>query len=284
MTEVHALRPSLIPPSFAHVEAQPQPAFAPSKPSLFPPLRVIQSGERLETTLNSMMLLHQSSIDHATEDLQKLQLEMAQSIRDKAQTTFWGEVWDTLKTVASAIFASLSAIFGVQMISSGTAVLAGASLLASGILSVTNLVFQKAGVWDWFAAQVAKEDKEFQEKLAKSLPGAIAIAAAVLGGAALASSWNLSAVLQKATSIAHTARNITEGVLEIGKGRTMARMYREESARVQLEKKLHLHEMSLQKKTEHLGAALDAQKSSDKHTATIIQLNDQIAKNYTIRG
>ena len=98
--------------------------------------------------------------------------------------------------------------------------LVGAALIASGLLAITNFVFEQTDLWDSIAKQLAGNDQELEKNIRSMFPAALSLVSTVLalGGTATAVYLHSMDLTQKLFSYAQSASNLIQGTLVIGTG------------------------------------------------------------------
>lgn len=158
--------------------------------------------------------------------MQEISLEAAERLKEAAERAKESGFWSLLKKIATCLLSVLSIVLGFSLISSGAGVFVGGAMIASGLLSVANLTFSEAGIWEWVAKKLAGEDEEKRKQLAMLLPTAIGIASGLIGvfgatGAAILTGVNL---LDKAIFIAQAGLALFQGATTIGQGYANAQL------------------------------------------------------------
>lgn len=155
--------------------------FAP--PTLSSPLLVIQLMENVYSTGGKLL---EAAVDELKSLSGQIQNNWQQIVENMQKNTAWTQqtdMWSTLQTVGAYILSAYSVAMGGTIYASGSPVL-GATLIAAGLLSTTNIALTEMGGWNYIAEKLAKENKELQEQItfwgpmtlyALSLTGSIAI-------------------------------------------------------------------------------------------------------------
>lgn len=190
--------------------------FQPSKPTLDRPIPVwemLNQVNRLEVVANRVSLQKESSAQYILDKIQTLHIEEAKKLEEayaaSQDVTFWG----MLEDVGSVVMSSVSFFFGFSALTSGGTAVGGA-LVVSGILSLSNVAFKHAQVWDWIADQLSNGDEETRQTILTYLPAAVGIAAAAMGAFGAYGAWNTPTVqgTEKAFAIIQTAASVASGL------------------------------------------------------------------------
>ncbi len=152
--------------------------------------------------------------------LEEISADNLQKLRESAEKAKASDFWSLLKKVANSLLSALSIVIGVSLVATGAGSLIGGAMIASGILSITNMLVSGSRVWDWLAKKLANEDEDRRKMLAMFLPMAVGLLAGVIGifGSAGAFAWSGIEFAEKAVLIAQGTLGIIEGVTTIGKG------------------------------------------------------------------
>jgi hypothetical protein len=158
---------------------------------------------------------------------EELEKETMLKIKESAGKTQAWNSWKNLSEIGAIIIAAISTIVGSYFITATSSTVIGATMVASGVLTMANFVFEHTDVWDAIAKKLAGGDEALEKKLRSALPAALAITSTVLalGGTAGAVAFHSLDLSQKVFSIGQTASHLIQGSLTIGTG------YREHEAK-----------------------------------------------------
>jgi len=198
--------------------------FVPSKPTIPPPFwAMIGQVSRLEDAAHKFTVQKEQRIDCIFAEIQRLQKEegikLEEAYAASEDMTFWGFLYDTAMGIAS----SVSFFLGFAAVSGGGTVV-GAALIASGVLSLTNIAFKHVEAWDWVATQVSN-DKETKQAIKTYLPVAVGIVAAAMGAYGAYGAWNYSELqgMSKALGILETTAGVAQAVTAWNNGKASER-------------------------------------------------------------
>ena len=113
--------------------------------------------------------------------IQKLNDEHIEKLKEnaeKAASSYW---WSMLTKAGTALLSALSLAFGLTLIATGGSAIAGAALIASGVLSLANFACSEANVWNELAKNLAQEDEERRKKIGMMIPVTLSVLSAGLG-------------------------------------------------------------------------------------------------------
>jgi hypothetical protein len=201
-------------------------------PQLIPPER-ISSGYALLNAINGICGLRESMMNTSTLRLETMKTEieeasakLMQKLKEAANEAKNNDFWSMLKKVATCLFSALSSILGLAVIGSGGSALVGGAMVASGLLSLANLVLSECEGWDWITDQLAQGSEETKQKLLLFLPAAVGLVAGAFGlvGSVYGITSGALDFTQKIGGIAQTAFALFGGATNLGKGTSDAKL------------------------------------------------------------
>lgn len=219
-------------------------------------------------------------------ELTELSHEASEKIRESIEKYNESWIWSVLRKVGETILSAISIIFGVSLVATGAGTVVGGLLIASGILSLVNLVCVETKLWDKFAAAVAGNDKELRKQLRTWIPGAIGLASGVMGavgslGAILFSTLNLT---QKGILIANTAVNVAESVTTMGEGVVRSEHIHLQSERDHLQTRVDLTNSDLERSVKFLEKHMAGVQRNFHHAWRFLDSASRTTENILIRG
>jgi len=261
--------------------SKPQLAF-PSKESLIE-YRLIDSLEKLHKTGTGMLELNMNELDDCNQKFKEMQAEQAKKLKEAAARTQDDKFWSLLKKIGAFVLAAVSTVLGMTLVATGAGALVGGAMIASGLLTIANLAFTDAGVWDWVAEKLAKGNEEKQKKIAAIIPAVVGGFCAVIGLAGSAGTflWASINVAQKMLLIAQTALNFAEGVAAIGDGVNRYRSLRTQAALTEIKKDLFLNENKLEKASGGMEKIFQVQSRAAEQVSKMIRMSSQTNKRIT---
>lgn len=204
------------------------PPYVATKPILEPPpppfWAMIGQVSRLENAAYKFTVQKEQRIDSIFDQIKRLQLEEGLKLEEAYAASEDVTYWSFLYEMATALMSSVSFFFGFAAVSSGgTAV--GAALIASGVLSLTNIAFKHAQAWDWIADQVSNGDQEVRQAVKTYLPVGVGIVAAALGVYGAYGAWSYPQLqgTSKALAILETIAGVAHATTAWGNGQAAQR-------------------------------------------------------------
>jgi multisubunit Na+/H+ antiporter MnhB subunit len=258
-----------------------------SKPRLeLPEYRMLASLNRMNDAGDALMKVNMQGLDQADAKFKELNAENAQKLKEAAERMAQKDLWSTLKKIASGIIAAVSTVFGLALFATGGGGLVAGALIASGILSITNLAFIETGVWNYIAEKLAKDNKEQQEKLKILLPAIVGGLSAVVGlaGSAGAVLWAPINFTEAAIATGMTALNFADGVTTLGSSVTEYRSLRSQAELMEVEKKMALNQFQLEENASNFEKLMKMFSDANSRAAEIIRLSMENAKHMLIQG
>lgn len=201
------------------------PTFTPTKPQLDPPTNPIfqtidHLNRRAEPIFDQWMRIKERGIEQEFDSIHQMHIDQARKMEEALEASKAVSFWGVLDDMTSTFSAATSFFFGSSAIAAGSSVVGGA-LIASGVLSIGNLAFKYANVWDKAADSLAGENKELGDTLRSYLPGAVGLAATALSAYGAYGAWKFAtqtgtqitnSLLTTATQIAGSCVTLQNGL------------------------------------------------------------------------
>lgn len=250
--------------------------FKPSRPELYSTsiYRTLHNLEKLHAIGSNMQTRQITDIDKLQSEVQDLNKQNAEKIRESAIRAQGSGFWSYLQTIGTYIITAFNTIFGCSLYSSGNTT-AGALLIGAGVLSLANEAMTHWGAWDWLAEQLAGDNEELARFLSLALPGACALIAAGLtfGGLSEAlGAWNNLDSAEQLLLIMQVALSLGKGVTTVGKGISDYRVQQSKIDLTNIECALTLNEKELEMLTFEMEKIMKMVSNSTECAQKIIQL------------
>ena len=183
-------------PTILYAEPKAKPklrTFTPSRPTLDAPddapkpkghymERVVGTVVSIEETSAKMIRSEEICIDWLCGWVSSLSQKLIEHIRDASEIFKQRESWSILAKVASGILGAISIVFGVSLVATPAGgMLVGGLLIASGLLSIVNLIFEETKVWDRVADKIAGDDKKLRDQLKCWIPAGVGMLSMLVG-------------------------------------------------------------------------------------------------------
>jgi hypothetical protein len=209
------------------------PIWTPERPILTPPphalpllkgpgseYRLLAATEESRNLGNSILDTLGLRLQDVKHKIREISAENIQKLKEAAQRVSDGGFWSILHKIATTLLSAISIVFGISLVASGGGALIGGTMIASGILSLSNCAMSETGAWDWVAKQLAYDNEERQRMFAVMLPGAVGLLAGGIGiiGSVQGAVSGALQFAEKAVYIAQTALAIFDGITTFGKG------------------------------------------------------------------
>jgi hypothetical protein len=279
LTPLYSQRPSLVLKNSVDVSSK-QIKTEPltSRPTLLPP-----SNLRLTKFVCELEKTEQSMVENLSERLSDISNEGAEQsrayqkeLKENADKIKDGLAWSVLKKVWTAFFSAVTALFGFSNIIAGN-VFVGAALIASGILSLTNLLCSELGVWDEVAKKLAQEDQARQKQIAFCIPLTLSILTA--GLALFGGIYDLThskEFLSNQFFFALLAScSILEGVVNIGQGVTQMRTLHSQAGLLKMQATLESTNIETKMCADALGNFFSSMQKIFERLSRVMQINAQ---------
>lgn len=211
--------------------------------------------------------------------LETLCLEKAQKIRENAEKTKSSQVWSFLKKIASYVAAAISTVFGLSLITTAGLTAVAGTMIASGVLSIANLLLIETGIWDQIAERLANKNEETKRRLKFMLPTVVGALSAVIGlvGSSGALLWGPLNFSQTATAAAMTALSFVQGVTSVGGAVSEARRLWCEAELISIETRRDVNQIQLQRAHATFEKTMQSQSRAAQIVSEIIRIS---ASNY----
>lgn len=211
----HHERPRLIPPiDFVEPSSSLKP-----KPTLTE-LRYIAAMSAFRSIGDELISAIADRLEIFKDKLHHLSCENIERIKQAAERAKDAGFWSLLKKIAACFLSALSIVIGGALVSTGGGALLGGTMIASGLLSLTNFTFSEAGVWDWLAKKLSSEDDARRQQIATLVPAIVGVACGIVGicGGVGASFTSGIQLLDKAVFIAQASLSTLQAGTTIGEG------------------------------------------------------------------
>ncbi len=250
--------------------------FSPSKPHLpsLPEMRAIRAMERLHEAGERKFHVHIGEFDAKLDELDAWQAQSLETLKEKCQRTQETTMWETARKIGAGILGVVSTFLGLSIVTTGGSALIGGALIASGIISIANLAFTDAGLWDWLAEKLAGDNEEMQKKIATLIPCVLGLIAAGLGmaGFGALARWGALPVAPQALAIVQMIVNLTTIVTTIGGELSQARVSLSQSSLIDLQGKIALHSHEVDLLNEQLEEVLEQETQSYRLAKSLLNL------------
>lgn len=212
---------------YAEPEVNPKrKTFTPSKPTLDMPKvhymkAHIDTILTIEKTSAKMIRSEETCIDWITGWISTLSNKLIEHIRDASEIFKQRETWSILAKVASGILAAISIVFGISLVATPAGgILVGGLLIASGFLSIVNLILEETKVWDWVATQIAGGDRNLRNQLRVWIPAGVGMLSMLVGGIGSVGALFMGAfdLVHKMLLMGKTATDIAKNIAQMAEG------------------------------------------------------------------
>jgi hypothetical protein len=216
-------------------------------PKLISPNQVSSSFQFLNA-INAFCDLRESMMETATlrlegvkETITENSNQVYEQLKNAAELAQNNDSWHLLKKVANSLTASFSAISGLTLLSQGSAFVGGA-LIASGTLSISNLVLSECKGWDWITTQLAGSCEQTKQKLNALLPTSVGVLAAGFGlvGSVYGITSGSLNFAEKISGIAQTSLSLFSGATNLGQGIAESKLTWTQAETLSSKESLHL--------------------------------------------
>jgi hypothetical protein len=280
--ELPLLNSPTLPPLDHQAEFEPPPLPPPQSALSFH----LQTVAKLEAVGLRKKQVEEEWLDFISFEMEELSHEALEKMKESAEKYNESWIWSTLRKVADCILSAINIIFGVTLVATGAGTLIGGLLIASGILSLVNLVCVETRAWDKFAEAVAGKDKALRNQLRAWIPGAIGIASGVIGaagsiGAVLFASLNLA---QKGILMANTAANMAANIAKMGEGITYSENLQIQADREFLLSRIDSVENDLERSVKSLEKSMESLNRNFRHARRFFEAVSQTSENILMRG
>lgn len=247
-----------------------KPELDPPSPNIWGFVQVTLEAEKIA---NDFIRLDQINMEKNFCHIREWEKKQLIKINESAEHAQSWNFWNFLRDIASLIVAAFSTVIGFFFVTSVGSALVGGALIASGVLAITNFIFQNTDAWDWIAKQIA-EDEQTRQKLKSILPMVVSVVSTTIGiagsiGAAFFDSLNLT---QKLLSIGQTAANFAQGVTTIGSGVSGARMKWTEADLRNIKSETQFLKYQIENCLTRMQEFFDSQKQTVENSSELIRL------------
>lgn len=193
--------------------ASKKPALEPPKLGVFALYYILTKlGIASDATSNFACKNEIERVDLETTEAHKKRLdEMREAIKQEDQSARWSVAVKVFSWIGSL----LAIISGIALIATGVGAVAGAMILAGGLIQITNQILELSGGWKKIADSLPGDDPEKKKAVVCWMQIGVAVLCLILSGAGVV--WggfsNFGAALQ-------TAQNMMSGIAIMGGGVT----------------------------------------------------------------
>lgn len=208
---------------------------------------------RLEPVINRFSLFKESEIEREFDRIDQIQRDQAIKIEEAYQVKQDITFWSVLEDIGNSITSCLSFFFGCASVSAGAPVVGGA-LIASGVLSATNLIFKHTGLWDWAADTLSYGNESAKNAIRTYVPSAIGLTSAAFGIYGSYAAWNYTSLngIEKGLSFVQSVTNVANVITAYGNGITQYRSKNIQADLDALRSKADLYRISLEEYTDDI--------------------------------
>ncbi len=149
-------------------------------------------SERLKATLKDFQSSLTTRLNDAFEATKLFTEEKIEALKKKAAEVQSSTFWQTLQALASFIMGALTFFTGIALYAYavGAAVTVAVSLVAVGIVSMTNLLIEHLGGWEWLLDKLGVEDVKKRDYLRLLFPLLLTLLSLSLGWSMGPHIWN----------------------------------------------------------------------------------------------
>jgi len=262
----------------------------PEKPKLTHPdavmseYRLLSALKQLGETGDDLLRLLGTRLSNVKDEVREISAENIQRLRASAERANASTWWQVLQKIATSLLSALSLVSGIAVISAGGHAFIGGAMIASGIFSLFNIALTESGTWDWIAKQLAQENEERREQLAKILPAAMGLVAGGIGLAGSAYSFTTGAIpfVEKSLYIAQTAFSIFQASVTLGKGQADVRLIWAQADSNESDGKLNMSQVGFNSLVQEIKTFMETLKSAKaaakKAVENISETNIQLVR------
>lgn len=273
---VQTIRENHQPPEFpdqlSQAETSRPEGFTPSKPKLVE-LRVIQALMQARDAGQKTLNLTADALEISQAEMHDLLTEKTLKLKEACERAQAAGVWDTLRRIGAAILGGITTLLGISVFVTGGSTLLGATLVVSGVLSLANLAFADAGVWDWMAAKVT-DDEDKRKKIAVLLPVVIGLVACTAGFAGMGAAWTLPTMPKALVMVQMAANILTIGGTVAGQY-SHAKVNMSQAALQELQNKLSMNNFEVDRLTENVDMMTEQQAELTRAARKLLNLTIQ---------
>ncbi len=258
----------------------PKEVYVPSKPALSSPIhRTLETFVgKTEPTIDRWSRFKETDMEKKLKEVEDLHIKEAAKMRESYEASKDVSFWGILEDMGHSIMGAVSAFFGYSAISAGAPVVGGA-LLVSGMLSIGNLAFKHAGIWDWTADHI--QDKQTRESFRNYVPSAVGITAAALSIYGSYAAWGYTAFtgMKQVAEIMKSTTNVGATLVAFTSGMTRSQLSQIRADLSSLEFNREISTMAFERYTDDLKEFHEKQTELHSKIGRIIEETDQ-----TIQG
>lgn len=213
---------------YAEAEEKPQrKKYTPSTPALDSSTRVnhmkcvVRTCLAIEETSMKTVSSDEKGVDFLCDWMTQLSTQLIEHIREAGEIFKQRETWSILAKIASGILAAISLLFGISLVATPAGgMLVGGLLIASGLLSIVNLILEETKVWDWVANQIAGDDKKLSDQLKVWIPAGVGMLSALVGSAGSVAALFMEAfnMVQQMLLVGKTVTDIAKHISSMAEG------------------------------------------------------------------
>jgi hypothetical protein len=250
--------------------------FTPSKPKL-PELRAIYAVMKARDTSQATLGLNADGLEIAQNDLKSTLTERAEKLKEACERAQSAGVWDTLRRVGAMILGAVSAFLGLSLFATGGSTLLGGALVVAGVLSLANLAFADAGIWDWMAEKIAGDNEEKKKKIAFLIPCVLGVLACGLGLASLGAlgMWGALPAMPRALVVVQTAANILTIAGTAGGQISQARVAMSQADLQELQNKMSRNQHEVDRLSENIELIMEQETEMTRMAKSLLNLSIQ---------
>lgn len=225
-----ATEPQAVPEPVVLYNTSKKKGFKPSRPKLESPSymkRMVETVELIEMRSLKLFNTDEKEIDWLCGWMDGMTQQIIEKIREAADSFKSREQWSILAKVASGILAGISVLFGISLLTSPAGgVIVGGLLLASGILSIVNLIFEETHVWDWVAEKIAGDDKKLCDQLKAWIPAGVGMLSMLVGSAGTIGALFFEAfnMIREMLMAGKTVADIAKHIAKMAEGAASSKM------------------------------------------------------------
>ena len=172
----------------------------------------------IEKSSAKMIRSEEMCIDWLCGWVSSLSNRLIEHIREASELFKQNSTWSTVSKIASGILAAISIVFGLALWATPAGgPLVGGLLIASGVISILNLIMEETKAWDQVADAIAGDDIKLRNQLRIWIPASLNLASMIVGAAGsvgaslfMASFTWTQQLIMMGKLAANTGKNITE--------------------------------------------------------------------------
>ncbi|MBJ7449036.1 MAG: type III secretion system translocon subunit SctE [Parachlamydiales bacterium] len=176
-------------------------------------------GEKQHTTMVNSFQTNSAYVDKLKEQSQKLREDIKAEFEKAVEKMKSAKTWGIISDIASALSAAFSIALGIGALATGGGAIVGSMLIATGVMTISNLLLNKTGVYDRLANYLAKGDKKQKAHYLKNIQRWTMVASIVFSVVTFGVSFQFSAAV-KTISILDILVNAGQGASQLAAGTT----------------------------------------------------------------